>query len=150
MFNCKICSHEFTNEELKANHKIVIQDCAPIMTGFGRKKMLDSFDCPVCGCQNNISGERFPDLLDIENCVESYKELEEIKEEKSHTVIECSNCFGTYESKICDSFECDLKEKCKDYTKLSEKRCWRCKYNMCENDRCMTCQDYSGFVHVYR
>jgi hypothetical protein len=107
MLKCKVCDHEFTQEELKENHRLVVEHPAPIMGNFGRVKVLDAYNCPKCMVQNTV-GERLE---------------EEHKQDDGCTIGDSINynCFGGYNSYVCGGLEdndCDIKEKCMQCTEI--------------------------------
>ena len=95
---CKVCGKEF---ELKVDNHYIARDEAVIRTGISsiigldnEGKLYDTFDCPVCGCQN-IMQERKRIFVTKEDV----DELQAMPE-----------CFGEYDE-MCQI--CDVMEACK-------------------------------------
>ena len=97
---CKVCG---TNFELKVDNHYITRDEVVIRSGISsivgsnneiESKLYDTFDCPVCGCQNVMQERKriFVTKEDVD-------ELQAIPE-----------CFGEYDE-MCQI--CDVMEACK-------------------------------------
>jgi hypothetical protein len=118
MLKCKVCDHEFTQEELFKNHEIVISKSASILNRPSRNILYDAYNCPLCKHQNIFKEER---LEPFNNCINTSEYVSENFDTSSSD--DCPNCLGTYEYNICsdDDIVCPLEDKCKEYTMLKKK-----------------------------
>jgi hypothetical protein len=98
MLKCKVCDHEFTQEELFKNYTMVKEANISLISGVN-VKYHDAYDCPKCNHQNVIDDiER---LEEVENTVnEKAKE----KEKESDDKMLCHNC--KYFDINCRDYQC--------------------------------------------
>ena len=104
---CKVCGANF---ELKVDNHYISRDEIVIRTGISaivgsnsevESKLYDTFDCPVCGCQN-VMQER--------------KRIFVTKEDIDELQV-IPKCFGEYDE-MCKI--CDVMEACKKETETME------------------------------
>jgi hypothetical protein len=111
MLKCKVCDHEFTQEELFKNHTVVKESSVSLLSGVN-VKYYDAYNCPKCKHQNIIEFERLEEVI---NVVNEYNDSE-LQERAS----EYFKCLGNFNYLICEDANCDciFKDKCLEYSKL--------------------------------
>lgn len=133
---CKVCG---TNFELKVDNHYITRDEVVIRTGISsiigsdnEGKLYDTFDCPVCGCQNvmqerkRIAKSRLYhtdgvviDSKDNEEIVENCWEeptCDNSTEEDIDELQKIPKCFGQY----TEACICNVIEECKKETETME------------------------------
>ena len=134
---CKVCG---TNFELKVDNHYIARDGMVIRTGISslvgssneESKLYDTFDCPVCGCQNVVQERKriaTSRLYHTDEVVIDRKDIKEIVEESWCEEPTCDNstedddesqaipkCFGRY----TETCICNVMEECKKETDIME------------------------------
>lgn len=155
MLKCSVCDHQFTQEELFENHEIVVsKQISPLIGTLYIETFHDAYNCPKCKHQNIIDNERF------EKVVNEKAEAKNHNDKRIDELI--SRCIGRYDYLVCQDSDCELKDKCLEYSKLkgttknpqfenkfrsNKYNCYNCEYHNKRLlvDPCLNCENYSCF-----
>jgi hypothetical protein len=112
MLKCKVCDHEFTQEELFKNHTMVKEANVSLISGID-VKYHDAYNCPKCNHQNVID-----DVERLEEVNEKVKYCND--SELQNRASGYFECLGNFDYLICEDANCDciFKDKCLEYSKL--------------------------------
>ena len=148
---CRVCGKEFelsvTKHYISRDEEVERCGIASIVGNNTEKevKLYDTFDCPICGCQNVVQERKrsFVEKNDFAIIEEDEEEvitpLEKLKDWSKPELKELPSCFGSFDK--CEYPYCANLHECKENNRYKDSAYPSCiaKYNKYSNV-CKECE----------